>query len=99
MTIYNRVKILIAEKELREGRKWPYRAIAEVTGVSKDKLSEYALQKVKRFDASALNAFCHFFNCQPGDILIFDSDDPYKTASIADQIATDEDYPPGTRTD
>ena len=99
MTIYNRVKILIAEKEMREGRKWPYRAIAEATGISTSTLSNYALQNVARFDASTLNALCHFFNCQPGEILIFDSDDPWKRAGIADQVATDEDYPPGTRTD
>ena len=99
MTIFNRVKILIAEKELREGRKWPYDAITKATGISTSTLSNYALQKVGRFDASTLNALCHFFNCQPGEILIFDSDDPYKRAFIADQVATDEDRPPGAQTD
>ncbi len=76
MAIYNRLKILIAQKEFREGRKLPYRVIAEETGVSTTTLTAYISQKVNRFDAPTLDAFCRYFGCQPGDILVWADDAP-----------------------
>lgn len=76
MAIYNRLKILIAEKELRDGQKWPYRTIAPKIGVSTATLSAYVNQKAHRFDAPTLEAFCKFFGCQPGDILVFTDTPP-----------------------
>jgi putative transcriptional regulator len=71
MAIFNRVKILIAQKEFKEGRKLTYRVIAEETGISTGTLTSYITQRVERFDAPTLEAFCKYFNCQPGDILVF----------------------------
>lgn len=76
MAIYNRVKILIAEKELAEGRRLTYRTIAKETGISTGALTAYINQRVNRFDASTIEAFCRFFACQPGDILIFTDSPP-----------------------
>lgn len=78
MAIYNRVKILIAEKELNEGRKLPYRTIAAETGLSTGAITSYVSQRVNRFDSSTLEAFCRFFACQPGDILIFSDKPPHQ---------------------
>jgi putative transcriptional regulator len=75
MTIYNRLKVMIAEKELREGRRLTYRTIAQETGVSTGTLTAYVNQRVNRFDTPTLEAFCRFFGCQPGDLLVF-SDTP-----------------------
>ena len=71
MAIYNRLKVLIAEKEIREGRKITYRTIAKETGLSTNAITNYATQRVTRFDAATLNAFCHYFDCQLGDIIGF----------------------------
>ena len=71
VTIHNRLKILIAEKELREGRKLPYRVISQETGVSTSTLTDYVKQRTKRYDVNVLSALCDFFRCQPGDILIY----------------------------
>jgi len=68
--ITNRFKVLLAEKEIRDGRNWSYRAIHEVTGVATRSLSEYAQNKVTRFDAVTLDGLCTFFECQVGDLLI-----------------------------
>ena len=72
MAIANRLKILIAEKEFREKRKLPYRIISEETGVSITSITAYATQKVARFDAPVLQAFCKYFNCGVGDILFYE---------------------------
>jgi putative transcriptional regulator len=72
MPIKNRLKILIAEKELKENRKLTLRTIAQETGVSTNSLTAYNNQDVERFDASVLIAFCTYFNCDVGDILFFE---------------------------
>ena len=71
MAIYNRVKILIAEKEFREKRKLTYRTIAAETGLTVSTLTAYITQKATRFDGPTLETLCQYFNCQPGDILTF----------------------------
>ena len=76
MAIYNRIKILVAEKELREGRKLTYRTIAQETGVSTSTLTAYITQKINRFDAQTLEALCKYFGCQIGDVLIYTDKPP-----------------------
>lgn len=80
--IVNRLKVLIAEKELKEGRKLTYRTIAQETGIATSTLTAYATQKVNRFDAPTLEAICKYFNCQPGDVLIWDKDDPWRSIEL-----------------
>jgi putative transcriptional regulator len=75
MAIYNRLKILIAEKEFREGRKWPYRAIAKETGISPTTLTKY-INLGGGIDAGTLEKLCEFLDCQPGDLLVYSADGP-----------------------
>ena len=76
MTIYNRIKVLIAEKELREKRKLTYRVIAEETGIPISTLTEYMTQRISRFDGPTLERLCDYFKVQPGDILIYTAEPP-----------------------
>lgn len=69
MVLKNRVKILIAEKEIKEGRKLTYRTIAKETGISTSTLTAYVNQKINRFDTPTIEALCKYFSCQPGDLL------------------------------
>jgi putative transcriptional regulator len=73
MAIKNRIKILIAEKEIRENRKLTMRIIAREAGVSTNSLVAYTNQDVVRFDAVVLEAFCKYFNCGVGDILFYEA--------------------------
>jgi len=76
MAIYNRLKVLIAEKEIRERRKLTYRIIAHETGISLSILTGYVTQRVNRFDGSTLERLCNYFACQPGDILTYADNPP-----------------------
>jgi putative transcriptional regulator len=76
MAIYNKLKILIAQKELREGRKLTYRTVAEEAKISISVLAEYMGQNVKRFDAETLQKLCRYFGIQPGDLLVYTDDGP-----------------------
>ena len=71
MTIQNRLKVLLAEKELRENRKLSYRTIAEETGMSTATLTLYMKQGVGAFDTGTLEKLCEYLNCQPGDLLVY----------------------------
>ena len=75
MAIYNRLKILLAEKEFREGRKLPYRTIAKETGISPTTLTKYITQG-GGIDANTLDKLCAYLDCQPGDLLIYSADPP-----------------------
>ena len=76
MAIYNRLKVLIAEKELREKRKITYRTLADETGISTTTLTLYMSQKADRVDLRTLQTFCEYFGVQPGDILIYTQEPP-----------------------
>ena len=71
MAIQNRVKILLAEKELREGRKLTYRTVSKETGLAIDTLTSYMTQKVNRFDRTTLETLCKYLECDVGDLLQF----------------------------
>jgi putative transcriptional regulator len=75
MAIYNRLKILIAEKEFRDGVKLPYRTIAKATGISPTTLTKY-INQGGGIDAGTLEKLCRFLECQPGDLLVFSPDPP-----------------------
>jgi putative transcriptional regulator len=75
MAIYNKLKILIAEKEFREGRKLTYRTISKETGISTTTLTKY-INQGGGIDAGTLEKLCEYFDCQPGDLLIYSADSP-----------------------
>jgi putative transcriptional regulator len=76
MAIYNKLKVLIAEKEIRENRKLSYRIVAQEAGIPLSVLTLYTSQKVRRFDIETLQKLCRYFDCQPGDLLVFADDPP-----------------------
>ena len=76
MAIYNRMKILIAQKEFKEKRKLTYRVIAEETGLSIGTITSYLTQRAGRFDAPTLEKLCNYFDCQPGDLLTYSETPP-----------------------
>jgi putative transcriptional regulator len=76
MAIYNKLKVLIAEKEIREGRKLSYRIVAQEAGIPLSVLTLYTAQKVRRFDTQTLEKLCRYFGAQPGDLLVFSADLP-----------------------
>lgn len=78
MAIYNKLKVLIAEKEIREGRKLSHRTVAQEAGIPLSVLTLYASQKVRRFDIETLQKLCRYFDCQPGDLLVYSDEQPKK---------------------
>ena len=73
--ITNRVKVLLAEKEIRENRRITYRTMASETGLSTTTIVAYVNQRIVRYDASVLVTLCKYFECQPGDLLVYKKDE------------------------
>ena len=67
--IRNRFKILLAQKEARDGRNYTYNDISQATGIAPNTLSAYANQSVSRFDESILVRLCEFFDCTLAELL------------------------------
>lgn len=80
MAIYNRLKILIAEKEFREGVKLTYRTISKQTGISPTTLTKY-INQGGGIDAITLEKLCKYLDCQPGDLLVYSADSPDKPST------------------
>ena len=67
--VLNRFRILLAEKEHRDRRKYSYMEIQARTGIAVSTLSYWATNKTKRYDADTIAALCEFLDCTPGDLL------------------------------
>jgi putative transcriptional regulator len=74
--IQSRLKVLIAEKEIADDRKWTYENIKQATGVNVTGIHKLARGTAKLYAASTLDALCRFFDCQVGDILVYVPDEP-----------------------
>ena len=68
-TIRNRLKIALAEKETRDGKRYTYRELQTLTGVSTSTLTDWARGHVKHISIDALAAMCAFLECTPADLL------------------------------
>ena len=69
--IRNRFKILLAQKESRDGRNYSYDDIYQATGISPTTITSYAKGRVARFDEVTLIKLCDFLECDLGDLLIY----------------------------
>lgn len=67
--VVNRLKVLLAEKEIAEGRRITYRDLSSETGVSTSIIYNYFNQNVKNYNADTLAAFCDYFGVDVGEIL------------------------------
>lgn len=72
MPIYSRLKILAAEKELRDGEKVTLQAIADGAELPLTTIARYMTPKrVTRFEAETLEKLCDYFDCDVGDLLTY----------------------------
>ena len=72
--IISNLRVLIAHKEQREGRKLPYRLIAEETGLAINTIFLFYNDRMKRIDKDTLNTLCNYFNVGPEKILVWTPD-------------------------
>ncbi len=65
----SRLKIVVAERELRERRQLGIRTIATESGASISTVQRLLNNTIRRVPLDDLGALCTYFNCEVGDIL------------------------------
>jgi putative transcriptional regulator len=71
MTINNTFSSLLAAKGIQEKRRITVAEVARETGIDQRTLGKWAANTITRYDAPALEALCKYFECQPGDLLVY----------------------------
>jgi putative transcriptional regulator len=67
--------IIIRLDRVLADRKMQMNDLAEKVGISNANMSNLKTGKVKAIRFSTLDAICRYLNCQPGDILEYNSDE------------------------
>ena len=78
-----RYSILLAEKEVRDGRRWTQKDVLEATGIDYQALLRYAHNEVHGYSTQALVRLCNFLECEIGDLLVFVKDADRPLASVS----------------
>ncbi len=73
-TVQSRLKVLVAEKELRERRRIGLRVIARETGASLPTIQRLMNNTIKRIPIEDLGALCRWLECEVGDMLYMAED-------------------------
>ncbi len=68
-TVNSRLKLLVAEKEMRERRTLGIRTITAESGASRSTVERLLNNTIRRVPLDDLGALCSYFNCEVGDIL------------------------------
>ena len=69
--IQSRLRELMAATSRETRRKITYDVIWSETGLSRSTLARLANDREERIAISTLDRLCAFFDCQPGDLLIY----------------------------
>ena len=69
--IYNRFRVLLAEKAEKEQKNIPLKEVERRTGITWTTLQSWANNKVSRFDEPVIIALCDFLECEVGDLLVY----------------------------
>jgi DNA-binding Xre family transcriptional regulator len=67
--IRNRFEILLAQKQVRDGRQYTYDDIYAATGISPNTITSYTKQRVTRFDSKTVSALCDWLECDLSELL------------------------------
>ena len=72
--VKSKLKILIAQREVETGQKLTYERLASEVGLSKTTLNRLAEGKTDRVDFLTLEKLCRYFQCDIGDLLVYEAD-------------------------
>lgn len=70
MLVENRLIDLLADKMKRERRVIPMAEVAKECGMSRQNISKWFNNHVKSYPTQSIAAFCTYFNCTPGDLIV-----------------------------
>ena len=71
-----RLRELMAAKSRQERGRITYDNIRAATGVNKNNLTRLANDRAGMVALSTIDRLCAYFECQPGDLFIYTTDEP-----------------------
>lgn len=74
--IVNHFRILLAQKATRLQKNIALQDVQRETGIAWSTLNAWANNRVTRYDAPVIQALCEYFDCQVGDLLVFEREVP-----------------------
>jgi putative transcriptional regulator len=74
MAVKNRLVALIGEKQAKTNQTLNASDVAEAVGLSRQAIHRWVHNDIKSYSADTLERLCQYFECQPGDILFYESD-------------------------
>jgi putative transcriptional regulator len=79
LMVQSRLKLLIAEHNLRRIRKGEkpisIRDISDATGLAPSTITGLTANRSKGVSFETVSALCNYFHCPPGDLFLFTPDD------------------------
>jgi len=72
--IVNHFRILLAQKATRHQQNIALMDVQLETGIAWSTLNSWANNQVTRYDAPVIMALCEYFNCQVGDLLVYEKE-------------------------
>ncbi|MBI4675668.1 MAG: helix-turn-helix domain-containing protein [Chloroflexi bacterium] len=73
--IRSKLKLLIAQHEIKTGERLTYEVLEARVGLSKNALSRLATGKTDRIEFATLDKLCRYFECTLGDLLEYVPDE------------------------
>lgn len=74
--IINHFRILLAQKATKQQQNIALMDVQRGTGIAWSTLNAWANNQVTRYDAPVIQALCEYFECQVGDLLVYENDSP-----------------------
>ena len=72
--IVNHFRILLAQKATKQQQNIALMDVQRETGIAWSTLNSWANNQVTRYDAPVIQTLCEYFDCQVGDLLVFEKD-------------------------
>jgi DNA-binding Xre family transcriptional regulator len=72
--VISRLAAVREEWQKKTGQKLTWEKLAEDTGIAYSTISRWANGKTNRYDDKVMAILCDYFQVQPGDILVYESD-------------------------
>jgi putative transcriptional regulator len=72
--IVNHFRILLAQKATKQQQNIALMDVQRETRIAWSTLNAWANNQVTRYDAPVILALCEYFNCQVGDLLVYEKE-------------------------
>ena len=72
--IVNHFRILLAQKATKQQQNIALMDVQRETGIAWSTLNSWANNQLTRYDAPVIKALCEYFDCQVGDLLVYEKE-------------------------